>query len=98
MSGATRGAAPAEPWAKPGRIRICPSILSADFARLGEEIARVERAGADFLHVDTIDPTDVINEIAAKPWYHFSRQPGARQFLIRNSQFLIPTRVLSDEQ
>jgi ribulose-phosphate 3-epimerase len=42
-------------WAKPRRIRICPSILSADFSRLGEEIAAVERAGADFLHVDVMD-------------------------------------------
>ena len=42
-------------WSKPRRHRLCPSILSADFARLGEEIARVERAGADFLHVDIMD-------------------------------------------
>ncbi len=36
-------------------IEVLPSILSADFARLGEEIARVERAGASFLHVDVMD-------------------------------------------
>lgn len=42
-------------WARPGLRRICPSILSADFTKLSEEIARVERAGADFLHVDIMD-------------------------------------------
>ena len=42
-------------WARPGLRRICPSILSADFTKLPEEIARVERAGADFLHVDIMD-------------------------------------------
>lgn len=36
-------------------IRIAPSILSADFARLGEQVALVERAGADLLHVDVMD-------------------------------------------
>jgi len=36
-------------------IRIAPSILSADFARLGEEVAAVEAAGADLLHFDVMD-------------------------------------------
>jgi len=36
-------------------VRIAPSILSADFARLGEEIAAVAAAGADFIHVDVMD-------------------------------------------
>ncbi len=36
-------------------IRIAPSILSADFARLGEEVAAVESAGADYIHVDVMD-------------------------------------------
>ncbi len=35
--------------------KIAPSILSADFAMLGEEIARVERQGADWIHVDPMD-------------------------------------------
>jgi ribulose-phosphate 3-epimerase len=36
-------------------IRIAPSILSADFARLGEEITAIQAAGADYIHVDVMD-------------------------------------------
>ncbi len=36
-------------------VEILPSILAADFAHLGEEIAKVERAGASILHVDVMD-------------------------------------------
>jgi ribulose-phosphate 3-epimerase len=36
-------------------VRVAPSILSADFARLGEEVAAVAAAGADFIHVDVMD-------------------------------------------
>ena len=35
--------------------RIAPSILSADFARLGEEVRAIERAGADLVHFDVMD-------------------------------------------
>jgi ribulose-phosphate 3-epimerase len=37
------------------KIKVAPSILSADFARLGEEIKAVEAAGADLIHVDVMD-------------------------------------------
>jgi len=37
------------------RYRIAPSILSADFARLGEEVRALEAAGADLIHVDVMD-------------------------------------------
>ena len=36
-------------------VRIAPSILSADFTRLGEQVATVERAGAELIHVDVMD-------------------------------------------
>ena len=36
-------------------VRIAPSILSADFARLGEEIRAVDEAGADYIHIDVMD-------------------------------------------
>jgi ribulose-phosphate 3-epimerase len=36
-------------------VKIAPSILAADFTRLGEEVKRVEEAGADLLHIDVMD-------------------------------------------
>jgi ribulose-phosphate 3-epimerase len=38
-----------------GNIKLAPSILSADFAHLGEQVAEAERAGADRIHVDIMD-------------------------------------------
>ena len=37
------------------KLRLAPSILAADFTRLGEQIKAVERSGAEFLHVDVMD-------------------------------------------
>src|SRR6201996_8851796 len=37
------------------KIRIAPSILSADFSKLGDEVRAIDDAGADYIHVDVMD-------------------------------------------
>jgi ribulose-phosphate 3-epimerase len=36
-------------------IKISPSILSADFSKLGSEVISLEKAGADYIHIDVMD-------------------------------------------
>ena len=36
-------------------VKIAPSILSANFAKLGEEISKIDKAGCDYIHIDVMD-------------------------------------------
>jgi ribulose-phosphate 3-epimerase len=71
-------------------IKIAPSLLSADFARLADEIASVEKGGADLLHLDVMDgrfvPNITIGPLVVKACRAHSRLPFDCHLMIEEPQ------------
>ena len=74
-------------------IKIAPSILSADFSRLGEDIQAVDRAGADYIHVDVMDghfvPNITIGPLVVAALRKVTEKPLDVHLMIENPDLYI---------
>jgi ribulose-phosphate 3-epimerase len=74
--------------------KIAPSILSADFSRLGEEVRAVEKAGADYIHVDVMDghfvPNITIGPLVVEAVRKVTSLPLDVHLMIENPDLYIP--------
>ncbi|MRR54746.1 MAG: ribulose-phosphate 3-epimerase [Deltaproteobacteria bacterium] len=74
--------------------KIAPSILSADFSRLGEEIRAVEAGGADYIHVDVMDghfvPNITIGPLVVEAARKVTNLPLDVHLMISNPELYIP--------
>ncbi len=75
-------------------IYIAPSILSADFSRLGEEVREAEQAGADFIHVDVMDghfvPNLTLGPLVVQAIRPVTKLPLDVHLMIENPDAYIP--------
>jgi ribulose-phosphate 3-epimerase len=77
----------------PKRVKVAPSILSADFSRLGEEIRAVEAAGADIIHIDVMDghfvPNITIGPLIVQAARKVTKLPLDVHLMIENPELYI---------
>src|SRR5215212_3788590 len=77
------------------RVKIAPSILSADFARLGEQVREAEAAGADYVHFDVMDgmfvPNITVGPVVLEALKPYTRLPMDVHLMIEQ-----PDRYLED--
>jgi len=93
---------PESPLAKGGRrgvIKIAPSILSADFSRLGEQVAEAETGGADCIHVDIMDghfvPNLTIGPLVVRAIRRWTKLPLDLHLMMTDPQLLISEFVVA---
>jgi len=74
-------------------VKLAPSILAADFARLGEQVAEAERSGADRIHVDVMDghfvPNIAIGAPIVRSLRRVTRLPLETHLMISNPDFFL---------
>jgi len=75
------------------KVKVAPSILSADFSRLGEEIRAVEAAGADIIHIDVMDghfvPNITIGPLIVQAARKVTKLPLDVHLMIENPELYI---------
>ncbi|PLX84271.1 MAG: ribulose-phosphate 3-epimerase [Desulfuromonas sp.] len=75
-------------------VKIAPSILSADFARLGDEIRAIEAGGADYVHIDVMDghfvPNITIGPLVVEAARKVTALPLDVHLMIENPDLYIP--------
>lgn len=82
---------------KPGEVVVSPSILSANFATLGEEVRAIDKAGADWIHVDVMDgrfvPNITIGPLVVQALRPVTDKPLDVHLMIVEPELLIPAFV-----
>jgi ribulose-phosphate 3-epimerase len=80
-------------------IRIAPSILSADFSKLGEEVALLDKGGADYIHIDVMDghyvPNLTIGPLVIKAIRKITRIPFDVHLMIDNPMDFVDEFILA---